>query len=146
MFLFLFIFFRLLWFGSPFWRLMKGYGSTSLWNLTFVGGIGPVTCQGLRLLRICVCALPSGSGSLLSGVQWIFQDCALGCVLIWHGFSQSLLLYSLSCFCFAEEQVWSLLYWTCCLKRGACFPCRHGNSGVCASPLMFPEVKGSMLI
>ena len=44
---------------------MKGYGSTSLWNLTFVGGIGPVICKGLRLQWICVCAPTGGSGSLL---------------------------------------------------------------------------------
>ena len=34
----LFILFRLLWFWSTFCRL-EGYGSTSLWNLPFVGGL-----------------------------------------------------------------------------------------------------------
>ena len=70
MFLTHFILSRLLWFGSLFCRL-EASGYTLLWNLSFMGGMDPVTCQGLMLCGICVCAVPGRSVSLLSEVQWI---------------------------------------------------------------------------
>ena len=77
MFLSHFILSQLLWFGSLFCRL-EAYGSTLLWKLSFVGGMDPVTCQGLMLCGICVCAVAGGSVSLLPEVQWIVYGLCFG--------------------------------------------------------------------
>ena len=44
-------------------------GSSLLWSLLPVGGVGLVACQGFLVRRACVCVLVGGDGSLLSGVQ-----------------------------------------------------------------------------
>ena len=67
-FLSLFIWFRSLWFGSPFCRLQR-FGSNLWWNLIFVGGIEPVSFQGLMFGIVCACGLSGGTGSLLHEVQ-----------------------------------------------------------------------------
>ena len=55
-----------------------GYCSTVLRKLLFVGGMGPVTCQGLMLQWICICAVAGGSVTLLSEVQWIVHGLCIG--------------------------------------------------------------------
>ena len=44
-------------------------GSSLLWHLLPVDGVGLVACQGFLVRGACVCVLGGGAGSLLSGVQ-----------------------------------------------------------------------------
>ena len=133
MFLSHFILSQLLWFGSLFCRL-EAYGSTLLWKLSFVGGMDPVTCQGLMLCGICVCAVAGRSISLLSEVQWIVYGLCFGVFvgLLWlHApplitFTVVFLLLENSCGFSCTE---------CWLECWDGFPCRHGNSGLCVRPL-----------
>ena len=64
----LLILFRLQCLGWAFCRL-DVCGSSLLWRLLPVGGVGLVTCQGFLVRGACVCVLVDGVGSLLSGVQ-----------------------------------------------------------------------------
>ena len=71
-FLCLFILFRLLCLGWPF-CILAFCGSSLLWWLLTVGGVGRVACQGFLVRGACVGVLVGGAGSLLSGVQWSVQ-------------------------------------------------------------------------
>ena len=44
-------------------------GSSLLWRLLPVDGVGLVSCQGLLVREVCVSVLVGGAGSLFSGVQ-----------------------------------------------------------------------------
>jgi len=44
-------------------------GSSLLWRLLPVGGVGQVACQGFLVREACIGVLAGGSGFLLSGVQ-----------------------------------------------------------------------------
>ena len=44
-------------------------GSSLLWSLLPVGGVGLVACQGFLVRGVCVHVLMDGPGSLSSGVQ-----------------------------------------------------------------------------
>ena len=44
-------------------------GSSLLWSLLPVGGVGLVACQVFLVRKACVCVLVDGARSLLSGVQ-----------------------------------------------------------------------------
>ena len=68
MFLCLFILFILLCLGWPFCKL-EVCGSSLLWRLLPVGGVGRMACQGFLVREACVGVLVGGAGSLLSGVQ-----------------------------------------------------------------------------
>ena len=57
-----FILFRLLCLGWPFCRL-ELCGSSLLWRLLPVGGVGLVTCQGFPIREACV--------AVLGGWSWI---------------------------------------------------------------------------
>ena len=63
-----FCLFRLLCLGCPF-CLLAVHGSSVLWSLLPVGGVGLVVCQGFLVRRVCICVLVGGDGSLLSEVQ-----------------------------------------------------------------------------
>ena len=63
-----FILFRLLCLRWPFCRL-KVCGSSLLWSLLPVDGVGLVACQGFLVTGACVCVLVGGAGSLLSELQ-----------------------------------------------------------------------------
>ena len=63
-----FHFLRLLCLGCPFCRL-EVHGSSLLWSLLPVGGVGLVACQGFLVRGACVCFLVGGTGSLFSEVQ-----------------------------------------------------------------------------
>ena len=67
-FLCLFISFRLLCLGCPFYKL-EVCGSSLLWSLLPVGGVGLVACQGFLVGVPYVCVLVGEAGPLLSGVQ-----------------------------------------------------------------------------
>ena len=67
-FLCLFIWFRLLCLGCLFCRL-EVRGSSLLWSLLPVDGIGLVACQGFLARGTCICVLVCGTGSLLFEVQ-----------------------------------------------------------------------------
>ena len=54
--------------GCPFSRLEVS-GSSLLWSLLPVDGVGLVACQGFLVRGACVGVLVGGAGSLLSGVQ-----------------------------------------------------------------------------
>ena len=43
-------------------------GSSLLWSLLPVGGVGLVACQGFLVRGVCVCVLMGGAGSVFSGV------------------------------------------------------------------------------
>ena len=45
------------------------YGSSLMWKLLPVGGVGQVACQGFLVREACVGVLVGGAGFLLSGVQ-----------------------------------------------------------------------------
>ena len=49
--------------------MLEVCGSSLLWRLLHVSGVGLVACQGFLVREACVSVLVSGSGSLLSGVQ-----------------------------------------------------------------------------
>ena len=68
LFLCLFILFRLLCLVCPFCRL-EVCGSSLLWSLLPVGGVGLVACQDFLVRGACICVLVGGAGFLLSGVQ-----------------------------------------------------------------------------
>jgi len=54
--------------GWAFYILAVG-GSSLLWGLLAVGGVGWVACQGFLVREACVGVLVGGAGFLLSGVQ-----------------------------------------------------------------------------
>ena len=45
--------------------MLKVCGSSLLWSLLLVGGVGLVACQGFLVRGACVCVLVGGNGSLL---------------------------------------------------------------------------------
>ena len=47
--------------------MLEVCGSSLLWRLLHVCGVGLVACQGFLVREACVSVLVSGSGSLLSG-------------------------------------------------------------------------------
>ena len=49
--------------------MLEVCGSSLLWRLLPVGGVGLVACQGFLVRGACVCVLVGGAGSLLSRVQ-----------------------------------------------------------------------------
>ena len=49
--------------------MLEVCGSSLLWRLLPVGGVGRVACQGFLVREACVCVLVVEAGSLLSGVQ-----------------------------------------------------------------------------
>ena len=59
---------RLLCLECPFCRL-EVHGSSLLWSLLPVGGVGLVACQDFSVRGDCTCVLVCGAGFLLSGVQ-----------------------------------------------------------------------------
>ena len=67
-FLYLFILFRLLCLGWPF-CILAVCGSSLLWRLLPVGGVGQVAFQGFLVREACIVVLVGGAGSLLSAVQ-----------------------------------------------------------------------------
>ena len=53
--------------------MLEVCGSSLLWRLLPVGGVGLVACQGFLVREACVGVLVGGAGSLLSGVQLSVQ-------------------------------------------------------------------------
>ena len=49
--------------------MLEVCGSSLLWRLLPVGGVGLVACQGFLVREACVGVLVGGAGFLLSGVQ-----------------------------------------------------------------------------
>ena len=49
--------------------MLEVCGSSLLWRLLPVGGVGQVACQGFLIRETCISVLVGGAGSLLSGVQ-----------------------------------------------------------------------------
>ena len=49
--------------------MLEVFGSSLLWRLIPVGGVGQVACQGFLVREACISVLVGGAGSLLSGVQ-----------------------------------------------------------------------------
>ena len=49
--------------------MLEVCGSSLLWRLLPVGGVGLVACQDFPVREACVAVLGGGAGSLLSGVQ-----------------------------------------------------------------------------
>ena len=49
--------------------MLEVCGSSLLWRLLPVGGVGLVVCQGFLVREACVAVLMGGAGSLLSGVN-----------------------------------------------------------------------------
>ena len=49
--------------------MLEVSGSSLLWSLLTVGGVGVVAHQGFLVRGACVCVLVGGAGSLLFGVQ-----------------------------------------------------------------------------
>ena len=49
--------------------MLEVCGSSLLWRLLPVGGVGLVACQGFLVSKTCICVLVGGAGYLLSGVQ-----------------------------------------------------------------------------
>ena len=49
--------------------MLEVSGSSLLWRLLPVDGVGQVACQDFLLREACVSVLVGGAGSLLSGVQ-----------------------------------------------------------------------------
>ena len=60
--------FRLLCLGWPF-CMLEVCGSSLLWRLLPVDGVGLVVCPGFLIREACICVLVGESGSLLSGVH-----------------------------------------------------------------------------
>ena len=77
--------FRLLCLGYPFDRL-EICGSSLLWSLLTVAGVGLVACQGFLARGACVCVLVGGAGSLLFEVQKSVWYWVLWRLWVWHGF------------------------------------------------------------
>ena len=44
-------------------------GSSLLWRLLPVDGVGLVSCQGFLVRKACICVLVGGARSILSGVK-----------------------------------------------------------------------------
>ena len=59
--------------GWPFYRL-EVCGSSLLWSLLTVDGVGLVAWQGFLVTGACVCVLVGGAGSLLSGVNEVASN------------------------------------------------------------------------
>ena len=56
-------------FGVPFlYCMLEVCGSSLLWSLLAMGGVGLVACQGFLVREACICVLLGGALSLLSGV------------------------------------------------------------------------------
>ena len=83
----LFFLSRLLCLGCPF-CLLAVHGSSVLWSLLPVGGVGLVVCQGFLVRGAGVWVLVDGNGSLFSEVPWSVQYWVLGCLWVWHGFEK----------------------------------------------------------
>ena len=49
--------------------MLEDCGSSLLWSLLPVGGVGRVACQGFLVKEACIGVLVGGAGSLLSGVK-----------------------------------------------------------------------------
>ena len=49
--------------------MLEVCGSSLLWRLLPMGGVGLVACQGFLIREACIDVLVGGAGSLLSGVQ-----------------------------------------------------------------------------
>ena len=49
--------------------MLEVCGSSLLWRLLPVGGVGRVACQGFLVSEACVDVLVGVAGSLLSGIQ-----------------------------------------------------------------------------
>ena len=49
--------------------MLEVFGSSLLWRLIPVGGVGQVACQGFLVREACVSVLVGGAGFLLSRVQ-----------------------------------------------------------------------------
>ena len=49
--------------------MLEVCGSSLLWRLLPVGGVGLVACQDFLVRGACICVLVGGAGFLLSGVQ-----------------------------------------------------------------------------
>ena len=49
--------------------MLEDCGSSLLWSLLPLGGVGPMAFQGFLVRGACVCVLVGGAGSLLSGMQ-----------------------------------------------------------------------------
>ena len=49
--------------------MLEVCGSSLLWRLLPVGGVGQVACQGFLVREACVSVPVGGAGYLLSGVQ-----------------------------------------------------------------------------
>ena len=49
--------------------MLEVCGSSLLWRLLPVGGVGLVACQGFLVRGVCVCALVGGAGFLISEVK-----------------------------------------------------------------------------
>ena len=49
--------------------MLEDCGSSLLWSLLPVGGVGRVACQGFLVREACISVLVGGAGSLLSEVQ-----------------------------------------------------------------------------
>ena len=49
--------------------MLEVCGSSLLWRLLPVGGVGLVACQGFLIRETCISVLMGGAGFLLSGVQ-----------------------------------------------------------------------------
>ena len=49
--------------------MLEDCGSSLLWSLLPVGGVGRVACQGFLVKEACSGVLVGGAGSLLSGVK-----------------------------------------------------------------------------
>jgi len=67
-FLCLFLLFRLLCLGSPFF-ILEVCGSSLLWRFLTVGGVGHEACQDFPVREACVGVWEGGAGFLLSVVQ-----------------------------------------------------------------------------
>ena len=53
--------------------MLEVCGSSLLWRLLPMGGVGRVACQGFLVRESCVSVLMGEAGSLLSGVQLSVQ-------------------------------------------------------------------------
>ena len=58
--------------GWPF-HILSVCGSSLLWRLLTVGGVGQVACQGFLVREGCVGVLEGRAGFILSGVQCSVQ-------------------------------------------------------------------------
>ena len=54
--------------------MLEVCGSSLLWSLLPVDGVGLVAWQGFLVTGACVCVLVGGAGSLLSGVNEVASN------------------------------------------------------------------------